>query len=212
MARAADEQEFQAAYAAYSADLQRWHWFQQLAQSVLSGDPAACQMALDHLGPFQVFQQMGSSLNVVITRSWCVEAWLVGNTSTDVVPFTHIDITAKGNLSRRDMSDKRYWELYQDHVCSAALRVAREIFSILPIPIALVHVGYPFTSSRTGHPEFKPVLSVAIDKPTFESLNLHVIDPSDSMDNFEHRMEQKRGSPMMAIEPLTPNDLGIAED
>jgi hypothetical protein len=210
-ARAADEHKHRAALAAYAADLQRWQWFQATARGVLNGDLSACQLALDHLGPFATFLALGSSLNVLITRSWCVEVWLTGNTNS-IVPTLHIDFTSTGKLSRKEMPAARYWALYQDHVCSAALRVAREVFAILPIPITLVHVGYPGINPQTGHADCFPILSVAIERVAFNSLNLHALDPSDSMANFEHRMKYRKSSGFEQIAPLAPGDLAIAEE
>lgn len=206
VARAQDEQEYGARYAAFREELDRWSWFQKLSRGILSGDPEACQTALDYLGPFQTFQQLGSSLNVCITQPWCVEAWLTAN-SQSIVPREALSLTATGKVSRRTMPVGRYWAIYQDHVCSAALRVAREVFALLPVPVTLVHVGYPHTNPQTGREDRYSILSVAFDRDTFDALNLNAIDPSDSMANFEHRMKYKKNSGFEPIELLTPNDL-----
>lgn len=205
-ARAQDEQEYGHHYAAYLNELDRWKWFQRTAQGIITGDPQACQAALDHLGPFQAFQQLGSSLNVCITRPWCVEAWLTAN-DQKVLPAEMLLLTPTGKVSRKSMPTQKYWALYQDHVCSAALRIAREVFALLPIPVTLVHVGYPWTNTQTGQPDRYPILSVAFDRETFYALRLEAIDPSDSMANFEHRMEFKKNSGFDPIEILTPDEL-----
>jgi hypothetical protein len=210
-ARDADESSYREALSVYQAELEHLAWLQHLARGVLAGEGGACQYALDQLGPFQNMPRLGSALNIVITRSWCVEAWLTGN-SNAVVPVSTINVTPSGKLSRKDMPNGRYWELYQDHICSAALRVAREVFAVLAVPFALVHVGALFQSAQTGHPDCFPMLSVAIDLANFHSLNLDAIDPSTSMLNFEHRMDFKKSSGFQVIDLLTPGDLGIAED
>ncbi len=183
---------------------------QRVSRGILTGDPEACQVALDYLGPFQTFQQLGSSLNVCITRPWCVEAWLTANNER-IVPTEALSLTATGKVSRRAMPIGRYWALYQDHVCSAALRVAREVFALLPIPVTLVHVAYPCTNTQTGMPDRYSILSVAFEREAFAALNLNAIDPSDSMANFEHRMKYKRNTGFEPIELLGPDDLGAKE-
>lgn len=205
-ARAEDEHEYAAEYAKYRGDLERWEWFQRLSRGIVGGDPEACQAALDYLGPFQAFQQLGSSLNVCITRPWCVEAWLTANDDT-VVPREVLSLTATGKVSRRNMPVGRYWSICQDHVCSAVLRVAREVFALLPIGVVLVHVACPTTNSRTGQPEQVSILSVAFDRDSFEVLNLAAIDPSDSMANFECRMKFKKNAGFEPVELLAPDDL-----
>ncbi|MRG98617.1 DUF4236 domain-containing protein [Polyangium spumosum] len=206
VARAQDEQEYGAHYAAYMNEVDRWKWFQRAAQGVLSGDPEACQAVLDFLGPFQAFQQLGSSLNVCITRPWCVEAWLTANNQS-VLPAESLSLTSTGKVSQKSMPTQRYWAIYQDHVCSAALRIAREVFALLPIPVALVHVAYPWTNTQTGKPDRYPILSVAFDRETLFALKLDSIDPSDSMANFEHRMTYKKNSGFDPVEVLTPDEI-----
>jgi len=209
-ARAQDEQEYGAHYTAFLNEYDRWKWFQQVAKGVIAGDPQACQTVLDQLGPFQAFEHLGSSLNVCITRPWCLEAWLTAYNQS-VLPFEALSLTPTGRLSRKEMPTQRYWSIYQDHVCSAALRIAREVFALLPIPVALVHVGYPYTNRQTGQPDRLPILSVAFDRETFSTLRLEAIDPSDSMANFEHRMEYKRNTGFASIDLLTPDDLETSQ-
>ncbi len=205
-ARAHDEYEFAQQHAAFQEEFRRWEWFQRVSRGVIGSDSEACQAVLDYLGPFQDFQQLGSSLNVAITRGWCVEAWFTANDER-VVPSEKLSLTSTGKTSRRKMPVGEYWALYQDHVCSAALRIAREVFALLPIPVTMVHVGYPHTNGRTGQPDTRCILSTAFDRETFGSLNLDALDPSDSMANFEHRMQYKKTSGFDPIEPLSPDDL-----
>ncbi|NUP06379.1 MAG: hypothetical protein HOW73_10010 [Polyangiaceae bacterium] len=210
-ARAHDEHEYRALHATYESHRKRWEWFNVLARSVLAGEVCGCQSAIEHLGPFSTFKSFGSSLNVAITRPWCIEAWVIGNTNR-VIPTETIGYTPTGRISRKETPDPKYWAIYQDHVCSAALSVGREIFAILPVPIVMVHVGYPYVSSKTSHPDCSPMLSVAFERTKFLSLNLHGIDPSDSMANFEHRMDHKKKTGLEPIEPLTPDDLDVLEE
>lgn len=210
VARSHDEQEYAAQHACFRESLERWNWLQQISNGILRGEPEACQAALDYLGPFQTFQQLGSSLNACITQPWCVEAWLTANNER-VVPSEALSLTSTGKVSRRAMPVGRYWAIYQDHVCSAALRVAREVFALLPISVALVHMGYACVDSRTGALDRYSILSVAFDRNTFATLNLSALDPSDSMANFEHRMKYNKNLGFGAIELLTPSDLDARE-
>lgn len=205
-ARQTDDEEHEARKQAHLQERARWEWFRNLARDIVEGSAEACQAAVDYLGPFATFQALGSSLNVQITRTWCVEAWLVAN-GRSAIPLHTKTLTATGRVSVREMSDKKWDELYQDHVCSAALRIARELFALLPLPYVLVHVARPMTIPSTGQQELWTVLSVAFEREMFDTLNLEAIDPSDSMQVFEHRMHRKRADLMLPVEPLSPADL-----
>jgi len=85
-----------------------------------------------------------------------------------------------------------YYELYQDHICSAVLRVAREIFAHLPVDRVRINALSKIVNSQTGHLENSIILSVIIPRETLKLLNLRSIDPSDSMQNFVHAMNFRK--------------------
>lgn len=97
-------------------------------------------------------------------------------------------------------------ELYQDYVCSVALKVAGDLFSVLSRDEIFVTCAASMLDSATGHMADTPILSVQFVRPTFNSLKLSAIDPSDSMLNFNHQMEFKRTKGFQRIEPLRPLD------
>jgi hypothetical protein len=188
---------------------QRWEWFTGLARGILAGDRGAEQAALDHLGPFAALQELGSTLRVAATAAYCVEAWLVAHTA-DVVPTEQPSLTATGKLSRKKLSPTRYWAIYQDHVASAAFRVAREVFALLPVPLALVHVAIQVLDTSTGHTETRPILSVAFDREAFAKLDLDRIDPSDALAGFEHNMDFHATTGFAPIEVLEAHEAPAA--
>lgn len=87
------------------------------------------------------------------------------------------------------MPKTRFNELYQDHICSAALRLAREVFAYLPLEYARVNAMAKIVNSKNGQLEDQPILSVIFNPITIKGLNLDKIDPSDSMQNFLNRMD-----------------------
>ncbi len=183
----------------------RWQWFHDVAVGVLAGNVQACEAVLQHLGPFQRLQELGGSIRVSIQQDWCVEAWLSANGS-EVVPTEQPTVTPTGKSGRRKIPATRRWELFQDHVCSAALRIARETFALLPIPVVFVHVADVKLDPSTGHEVMVPVLSVAFDREAFAGLNLDKVDPSSAVEGFDHAMNFKKATGFSAVVPLDPGD------
>lgn len=99
-------------------------------------------------------------------------------------------------------------ELYQDYVASVALKVAGDMFQILPLQEVYVTCEAEMLNSMTGHKESTPILSVQFVRRTFERLNLKSIDPSDSMSNFNHVMSFSKTKGFSAIRPLFRSDGG----
>lgn len=73
---------------------------------------------------------------------------------------------------------EQYNDLLQDYVCGCAIRIARDIFALLPLRSVLIN------AIDNG----EDILSVKFKKRSFETLNFSRIDASDTVEQFEYRM------------------------
>ncbi len=110
------------------------------------------------------------------------------------------------------MPKGEFYELYQDYVCSCVLRVAREVFSLLPIDRVLIHAVDDLLNGSTGHVQEQTILSTLVMKEAFLKLNLEHIDPSSAMKNFIHNMDFKKSSGFSPVEPVLFKHEGQAID
>jgi hypothetical protein len=187
----------------------RWQWFHDVAEGVRAGNLQACDAVLQHLGPFQQLRELGGSIRVSMQHDWCVEAWLLANRA-EVIPVDEPTVTAAGRAGRRKIPAARRQEIYQDHVCSAALRIARETFALLPLPVVFVHVADVRVDPATGHEGYVPVLSAAFDRESFAALNLDGVDPSRAVESFDHAMAFTKSQGFAPVTPLDPAQLAPA--
>ena len=124
----------------------------------------------------------------------------------EVIPAETKSLTTAGKLSMKAMPKGRFHEIYQDHVCGCALRVARELLALLPVDTVLVTASVDGIDSRVGSRANLPVLSVAFDRATMDRLDFERLDPSDAMENFVHRGDAKtsrKSGEFLPIVPLT---------
>ena len=205
-ARQADESEYQEALQAYEQQYADWQAACELAERILAGDAVAYCDAVRQTDPFSDISELGSSIEFRVENSSLVEATLHVN-GEDVIPSEVKSLLKSGRLSVKQMPKGRFYGLYQDYVCGCALRVARELFALLPIETVIVNAVGNVLNTQTGHMEERPVLSVAIPGDRLEGLNFEMLDPSDSMDNFPHRMVFKKTKGFGAVEALSPSDL-----
>lgn len=204
--RAEDHARYQQEVEGHRQEHARWDWFNRVSAGVLSGEAAAYEAVLAYLSPFDELSDLGSDVAVSAIDPSRVRASLAVR-DPDVIPDELLSLGSNGKLSRKKMPAGRYWELYQDHVCSCALRIAREVFALLPVDIAFVDVRTRLLNKATGHEELQPILSVGFSRSTVERLNLDALDPSDSMRNFVHRMTFAKSTGFKAIIPVEPKDL-----
>ena len=102
------------------------------------------------------------------------------------------------------MPKGRFHELYQDYVCGCVLRVARELFALFPLETVLVTAVIDSLDARTGQAEELPVLSVAMPRRVVARLDFSRLDPSDAIENFQHRGDFKASRKSEAFQPIKP--------
>ena len=68
---------------------------------------------------------------------------------------------------------------YQDYVCSVSIRIARDMFALLPVQKVVVHA----TDKNIA------ILSVCFDKKIFLDLKFNFINPSETINKFIHNMD-----------------------
>ena len=105
------------------------------------------------------------------------------------------------------MPKTRFYELYQDYVCGCVLRVARELFALLPIETSIITAVTPLLNSKTGHMEDQEILSAVIPRKTTEVLDFRYLDPSDSLENFVHNMNFRKTKGFAAVKTIRPSSL-----
>jgi hypothetical protein len=204
-ARETDEKEYQEALQVYEQEYADWGAAREVGSRILAGIAAAYMDAIRQTDPFSDISELGSSIEFQAESSALVEVTLHVN-SEQVIPSEVKSLLKSGKLSVKQMPKGRFYELYQDYVCSCVLRVARELFALLPIEMVIVNAMGSILNTQTGYMEEQPILSVAIPRKTLEGLNFEMIDPSDSMNNFVHRMTFRKTKGFSAVETLKASD------
>jgi hypothetical protein len=210
-AKLEDDHRFQQALDQNKLDFSEWQRLHNLAEGVLNGDLTAYETVIRETNPFSEIGELGSSVSFTIENSRIIEADLDVN-SEAVIPAEEKTLLQSGKLSIKKIPKSRFYEIYQDYVASCLLRVARELFALLPIEMVVIHAVGEVLNSATGHLEKQPILSMAIPEKTLRSLKFASIDCSDSLSNFVHRMKFSRTKGFSPIEPINPADLRPAEE
>lgn len=196
-----DEDLFREAMNKYETDYADWEAIRDLAGKLLEKDQNAYLDAIRQTDPFSEINQIGSTIKFNVVNEEIVEAVLQVN-GEEVIPKESKRQLKSGKLSTKKMSKTKFYELYQDYVCGAVLRVARELMALLPIEMVIISAVGEILNTKTGHLENLPILSVALPRKTIDKLNFELLDPSDSMDNFVHNMKFLKTKGFKPVERL----------
>jgi hypothetical protein len=208
-ARAKDEAEFQTALRTYAEDLSDWEKMRVFARRILSADLSAYKEAVVQFSGLGEISELGSSIGFTIRSSKVVECNLTVS-GLQCIPAEQKTLTAAGKLSVKPMPKTRFHEIYQDYVCGCVLRVAREVFALLPVEWVLITALIDMVDSRSGQTEAQPVLSVGVDRAAIQRFIFEKLDPSDAIETLLHRGDAKasrRSGEFTTIAPLTVDDL-----
>lgn len=171
----------------YKEEFREWKETSELAKSVLNKDINSYKSAFDLFSPFDELTTIGSTISIEFEKDFA-KAYLEVN-DDEVIPKYSLKQNANGKLSKKELPKSKFNEFYQDYICSCAIRVCRELFSMLPISYVILNAESKLLNSSTGLLEDKIILSVIIPRSTLNTLNIEHIDPSDSMENFVHNMK-----------------------
>lgn len=206
-AKTSDEDAYQDALRQYQIETADWELANQLAKGILAKDPSIMMNAVKTIDPFFEMSEYGSSIEFITKDGNTGEINFEVN-SIEVIPQETKSILQSGKLSVKNMPKSKFYELYQDYVCGCVLRIAREIFAVLPIELVLITAYGDLLNTKTGYTELTPILSIKIPRDALIRLNFDLLDPSDSMDNFIHSMKFMKTKGFQPIEKLSIDDIG----
>lgn len=204
-----DESEYQTELQKYNSLKDEWTKMRSLASRVLQGDAVGYIEAIEELSPFTELSGIGSSLQFTIHNARLVEVVLSTN-GRKAIPAEVKSLTASGKVSIKSMPKPQFIDIYQDYICGCVLRVARELFALLPIEMLLISASAEAIDTINGQTVERPFLSVAIPRVILKMFDFDKLDPSDSIMSLTHRGDLKasrKTGDFEFITPLTVSDL-----
>jgi hypothetical protein len=178
-----------------------WQKMNTLAQGILANNYDTMTDAVEELKIFDEIAKYGSGFEMGM-REDGIAAVEFDIAAENVMPTTVVSITASGKLSEKAMSKSAYFDLEQDYVCSTVLRIAADLFALLPVDQVLIHAKEQQLNSATGNEEEICILSSLIERRQFEKINLDKVDPSDCLESFDTRMKFLKTKGFVPVEPI----------
>lgn len=156
-----------------------WKYYKQRAEKVLNGDIDTYFELISELNPLDDLLEYGSEFEC--------------GTDDPRMLSVHFKVNS-GHILRdaQTLGRREYNLLLQDYVCGCAIRVARDMFALLP----LRHIVVDAEDHNTD------ILSVDFERTSFLELDFDSLDASDTVASFLHRMNFTELDGFRKIEPL----------
>lgn len=145
---------------------QMWSYYHSIAPKILAGDIDAYLQLVYEVNPLDDLLMYGSNYEFGTDNAKKIE-----------VEF-NINVAALAE-AKKSMSNLEYNFLLQDYVCSVCIRIARDMFALLPIRNTIIHTVL----------DGKTILSVDFDRQNLSKVKFGYIDPSDTLEQFKHNMD-----------------------
>ena len=174
----------------------------EFAKRMIAGDLDAYCEAIENADPFAELAELGSGFEFGTDDPTRMEIEFTIK-ANDVIPETQLSLTKTGKLSEKAMSKSAYYDIMQDYVCSCSIRLARELFAVLPVDTVVVHAADVMLDTATGHDEEMTILSVEFDRNRFLDVNFDRIDASDFVCSFTHNMKFAKTTGFKPVERIT---------
>lgn len=203
-----DEEQYMAALEKYEQDYHEWERSDELARiarGVLSRDPEIMAEVIMAVEPFTELAGYGSKINVEDINQNFVEINFLANLH-DVVPAVSKRLLKSGSLSERKLYKTEFLRLSKSYVCGSALRIARELFALLPIRNVVINASDCLPEQDRDDGDAVTILSVVIPREVLGRLKINSIDPYDSMTDFVHKMKFTKSRGFTPVEKLERED------
>lgn len=149
----------------YNADVPNWDYLKARAEKVLNGDLETYFEIISDLNPVDDLLRFGSEFECGTEDPRMLSVHFRVNSSQVLKDIEHLTKT-------------EYNELLQDYVCGCAIRVARDLFALLPFRRVIID------AENCG----KDILSVEFIREKMMDVDYSMIDASEFVSGFNHRM------------------------
>ena len=158
---------------------EEWNYYKARAEAVFNGDLDTYLEIISDVNPFDDLLAYGSGFECGTNDPRVISVRFKVNSETVLPPPSRL-------------SSEQYNELLQDYVCAVSIRVARDLFALLPLRHVIV-------DAENGG---SYILSVDFERNEFQRIDFENADASNTVTEFAHRMSFDARTGFTTIETL----------
>ncbi|MGH1444448.1 MAG: hypothetical protein ACRBBO_00220 [Cognatishimia sp.] len=182
LARSRQHREILAKLAPYHSLVQAWETEQAVCHGVMTGDDGAMLSVIKSQQTLTKIHKLGRGLGFSV-QGGIVHAVLSLH-KTNIVPDFQFKYMPSGKLTEVKMPREKTMKLYRAYASSAVLKVASDLFRVIPRESVIVSCVAPCHVADSDYDEEWPVLSVRFNRRDVMALPMDRTDPVQAMRLF----------------------------
>lgn len=183
-----------------------WRELIDLAEDILKGRLSSYFKAIKIINPFEDLLELGIDFEFGADDSNVMHVEYVVD-SKEVIPYYKLTSSKMGVLNKSNFSREEYNNLVRDYIAGCAVRIARELFALIPIDEVVVHiVDHKFNTNNRIN-EKLTVLSADIKRNAIESLDVDNLTPIDILGALKYNMNFNDYDGLQIIDRIILADL-----
>lgn len=202
-ARVMDERHFAELNKNYAGEKESTDHLRALALRILAGESMALIEAFVEFNPVAEISPVGSLKQFAVESDGSINCVFKVN-AKNVIPSDVKALTASGKVAIRAMPKSQFHQLYQDYICACVIRMAREVFAMLPIQAILVTALADVIDGSSEQITDQPVLSVAVGRKALRSIDFDKTTAAAAIESMPHRGDIKASRGRGSFKPIIP--------
>lgn len=194
-----DDLIYNAALKEFRNEHRNWTKAQLFTKGIRNGDLKAYQHAIQFFNPFQSIVKLGAKLECEFFSEYIIAHMNLH--PEEMIPDYIVSQASTGKILKQEMPIFNFNEICHQHVCSCSLRIAREIFTLLPVQSVFVKT-YAAPEKPEERYEERVMLTVKFGRAEFLELNLKTGHAADYIAKFPHNIDFSTTGGFSLAKPL----------
>lgn len=182
-------------------ELSAWKHNKVVAEKMLHRDKEAYLEVLEDL---KISEELGYYLEK-IDFSYLDEDSLLAEVDLKIdsfIPEEFKTLTPTGRLSVKKYTKTDYYAIANQFVSGITLRIARNLLNLLPLEDVTLDVYELRKNPYNGISERVRILSIIIDRKTFEKMDFTRVSSADALNEFHHDVKFVKTKGFQMVEPV----------
>ncbi len=184
-----------------TSEFKHWEKLHKLSVGILEGDIDSYIKVIDDFKPFDDITELGSFFIINFNSSQVIEIEFRVNEDS-LMPENSYSLGENGQLLETPYTKKEFYSIINSFISSTTIRVARDMFAILPIKTVYVQVIKNVPNTYVGISEVTTVVSVEFTREKLDCVDLNNTDATAILENFPHNRNFVVGEGFRAVPRL----------